>query len=117
MTTIFQGVKVLTYAEWITLPSVKEMGASLDDCDVCDGRGEHKCECGNTHECPACDGAGKVENMRDIYEARLRSEIENLQSWVSGDKLRSLDKYLVPPSSKKQGYPAEVILEIHGERP
>jgi hypothetical protein len=113
MTTIYSGIKVLTYAEWIKLPAVKEMGATLKDCVVCDGAGDHECECGDTHECRACSGTGKCENFHDIYEAILRSEIVSLKLWIDGDPIGPRNKYLFPLPAKNNN--REIInLTIHG---
>jgi hypothetical protein len=90
MTKLYLGVKVLTYEEWIKLPVIAEAGIKREKCDLCDGMGNHECECGDTHECRACDGTGYLDKTRNVYEKQLRNEIEHLQSWINGDKVRSL---------------------------
>jgi hypothetical protein len=112
MTRLYQGVKVLTYEESIKLPLIPEAGLKQERCDVCDGMGDHECECGDTHECRACDGTGYAYKTHADYVGALRSEIEHLQAWITGDKIRSL---MYVPAPKKHGYPTLLELEIHGE--
>jgi len=109
MTRLYQGVKVLTYEEWIKLPVIVEAGIKHEECGVCDGMGDHECECGDTHECGACDGTGYTDKTHDVYEEQLRNEIEHLQSWITGDKLRSLNK--VPKVSEERKL---IRINIHG---
>lgn len=84
MTTIYQGVTVLTYEEWLKLPEVAEyLGERVEECLTCDGSGDHICECGDEHPCGACDGTGTIEDFRNIYEKQLREEINKLQNYVA----------------------------------
>ncbi|MDD2923191.1 MAG: hypothetical protein PHQ36_12970 [Anaerolineales bacterium] len=86
MTKVIDGVNVLTYDEWAKLPGAKTLLGEVEECDECDGTGEHECSCGHTHECVACDGSGKDGgvNLRDIYEETLRDEIKKLIAWREG---------------------------------
>ncbi len=91
MTKIIEGISVLTYEEWEKKPEARQLLGDADDCDECDGTGEHECSCGDTHDCRACDGSGKDGgvNLRDIYEESLRNEIKKLIAWRNGDATRS----------------------------
>jgi DnaJ-class molecular chaperone len=115
MTQLIEGIRVLKYEEWVNLPSVKQMGATLKKCDTCYGDGEHECECGDTHECQACGGSGKEENYRDIYEAILRDEIQRLKGWISGEgHYTPLEKHLAQLVKEKQDRGGLITLNIHG---
>jgi hypothetical protein len=103
MTTIYDGVKVLTYDEWSKRPAViNDLLGKLEDCPTCDGKGEHECECGHTHECGACDGSGKSKDFRDVYESLLRKEIMELSFWITGIPIKV-------PTIEKQP-PADLVL-------
>ena len=88
MTAHIDDVTVMTFIEWECLPEVKKMYDEAPICERCDGNGQHECECGDTHECVACHGSGKIINLRNIYEKQLRSEIERLRSWKKGEAIR-----------------------------
>uniref|UniRef100_A0A6M3KTK3 Uncharacterized protein n=1 Tax=viral metagenome TaxID=1070528 RepID=A0A6M3KTK3_9ZZZZ len=58
-------------------------------CDMCGGDGECTCECGDIHECHQCDGSGKSINIRNLYEKKLRAEVNCLLAYklfVDGKK-------------------------------
>jgi hypothetical protein len=103
MTTIYDGVKVLTYDEWSKRPAViNDLLGELEDCPTCEGEGEHECDCGDTHDCGACNGSGKSENYRYVYESLLRKEIMELSLWIAGIPIK------VPSIEKKR--PADLVL-------
>lgn len=56
-----------------------------EDCDICEGSGEHDCECGHTHTCRACHGTGRLNGAkdvsRDLYENYLKKDKEKLARW------------------------------------
>lgn len=81
---VVDGVKVLTYEEWLRLPFVKEIEAEFEDCGTCDGSGEHVCDCGDKHTCCACDGHGKTDDLRNLYTRMLKLELEKLLAWREG---------------------------------
>jgi hypothetical protein len=110
MTKVIEGVKVLTYDEWQKLPEVLEMFGTLNECSTCDGEGVHECECGHTHTCNACDGSGKENDFRDIYETKLRDEIRKLIAWRDGLAIKHLS-YM----GDKQNEPVNAVsINIHG---
>ena len=81
MTKIIDGVRVLTYDEWIKIPQVKELYEELEDCEYCEGESTHSCTCGNEHDCEACGGDGKIESLRHLYSQTLKAELEKLLRW------------------------------------
>ena len=94
MTAVIDGITVLTYEEWFKLPDVKKLYEELEDneCGYCYGSGEHTCDCGDTHDCHECGGSGCENPSRDIrgmYEAALRNELEKLLQWREGRALRA----------------------------
>lgn len=68
----------MTFAEWLNLPGVVALAAKLDDCKFCEGEGTHTCKCGDQHECGQCEGAGKKENIRHVYQDSLIKELETV---------------------------------------
>jgi hypothetical protein len=92
MTTVVDGIRVLTFDEWKIKPEVLELENDLEDCDVCNGDGTHECECGDEHDCCACDGAGKISNLKDIYAASLREELARFLEWREGLPKKVLSK-------------------------
>lgn len=82
------GHSVLTYQEWLECPGVKDLLASTyDDCPVCDGEGEHVCECGDSHGCSTCGGEGQENNLRELYEATLLDQLQKIKLWMEGKKI------------------------------
>lgn len=84
MTKVFDGVTVLTYEEWINKPEVAEYLSEIavdEDCENCDGTGEHECDCGDVHDCHECNGSGTLLDARGVYEEDLRNEIRKMISW------------------------------------
>ena len=113
MTKIIEGITVLTYEEWEKKPEARQLLGDTDDCDECDGTGEHECSCGDTHDCRACDGSGKDGgvNLRDIYEESLRNEVKKLIAWREGLAIKnpSLD-------IQKDSEPVTPVkISIHGK--
>ncbi len=112
MTRVIEGVNVLTYDEWAKLPGAKVLLDGVEECDECDGTGEHECSCGHTHDCVACDGSGKESgvNLRDIYEETLRDEIKKLIAWREGLAIKH-PSYV----GDKQSEPVSLVaINIHG---
>lgn len=114
MTKVYDGVTVLTYDEWQKKPEVKGLYEESDECDVCEGSGEHTCECGNTHECEECDGSGKEINLREMYEKVLRDEIKRLRAWQEGKAIRNPSNWLTPLAHGQRGSLAIIALDIPG---
>ena len=56
---------------WRPLPALEECeacgssGLILEACEVCKGSGGCACDCGNEHECEACDGQGETYSGND----------------------------------------------------
>lgn len=88
MTKIIDGVRVRTFDEWKEQPGVVEIEEALEDeeCDKCEGSGEHHCECGDEHDCGFCHGTGTNggETLQSIYQEELRSELGKLLMWREG---------------------------------
>lgn len=36
---------------------------AMEPCDICDGTGDHECECGHLHRCENCDGYGELDDI------------------------------------------------------
>lgn len=77
---------------WQKLPELPE--AKFEECDKCDGDKVHECDCGHQHDCPACEGSGKVEIQDHIdigqsrfnyYYLRLIGDLPNLEIAVRGE--------------------------------
>jgi DnaJ-class molecular chaperone len=86
MTSVMNGRIVFTYDEWIKNKKINNVQESPAKCAMCDGDGEHECECGDTHTCESCNGTGEMENQHKVYELALREEIQRLNAWIDGDK-------------------------------
>ncbi len=66
-----------TIREWCGPPE----GKKAEDCDICNGSGEHRCdECDAEHECGACKGFGTfpVQSVRNGTIAGLAVDRESL---------------------------------------
>ena len=111
MTRVIEGATVLTYEEWEKKPAVKELFGEIEECDTCDGSGNHECDCGDTHECGACGGSGKVKDIRNIYEDELQSEIKKLIAWREGLAIKHPS--LMGDEKQKESVNA-VKIRIHG---
>ncbi len=86
MTKIIDGIRVRTYDEWIKIPEVKELEELIEECPMCDGEGVHLCDCGNEHDCEECEGRGKADDLKHMYNKELKHELEKLLKWT--DALR-----------------------------
>lgn len=109
MTKVIDGITVLTYEEWKKSPAIKELADSIEVCDTCDGTGEHECDCGDTHECGACDGSGKLQDICDVYERLLRGELEKLLQWRDGLPI----KHPSNPDLAEHKHSSPVLLAIN----
>lgn len=99
MSKIVDGVRVLTFAEWEKLPAVQELLDTLEECEECNGTGDHNCDCGcdSTHECGYCDGTGYIgQDLSAIYHSELKSELEKLLRWCEGLGIRAGGKISFP---------------------
>ena len=112
MTKVYDGVTVLTYDEWQKKPEVSALYAEVDECDMCHGTGDHDCECGDTHTCGKCNGAGKEMNLREMYERELRDEIKRLRAWSEGKGIRNPSSGLTPLAHGQRGITVIVALSI-----
>ena len=111
MTKVIEGAIVLTYEEWEKRPAVKELFGEIEECDTCYGSGDHECDCGDTHECGACGGSGKVKDIRNIYEEELRSEIKRLIAWREGLAIKNPS---LMGDEKHKEFASAVKIRIHG---
>lgn len=114
MTKVYDGVTVLTYDEWQKKPEVQQLYGESTECSTCDGTGEHDCECGDTHTCGACNGSGKVVDLREMYERELRDEISRLHAWQEGKALKHVSGPTPHAPDKGLSWPTSVILSIPG---
>ncbi len=62
--------------EWLGSP----VGDVAEECEVCDGRGQHECDCGDEHDCHACKGDGtiSVQSVRNGTVGGLIVDRESL---------------------------------------
>lgn len=44
-----------------------------EECETCDGTGEHECDCGMPHECGQCEGSGHTEMCSKCDDGSVRS--------------------------------------------
>lgn len=109
---LFEGVTVLSFNAWKDQEGVHELLLDAGECDVCHGAGSHDCECGDTHECRACEGTGHQIKLRDLYEKELRAEIHKLRAWRDGTPL-GRESFAENKHQSFQMVP--IVLAIHGE--
>jgi hypothetical protein len=64
----------MTPDEWLSVNN--DLEETAEECDECMGSGEHECDCGNTHECSACDGTG-VSNDGTTFSEMYRTQLDN----------------------------------------
>jgi hypothetical protein len=59
------------------------------DCETCDGRGDQECDLGHDHECPDCEGSGKIQQSKDeaLHEYANNQYRERVK--LDTDKLRN----------------------------
>jgi DnaJ-class molecular chaperone len=89
-------MQTLTFKEWkANNPElIAQLEENDEDCDECEGRGIHECDCGDQHDCPDCDGSGKVgdhidDSLQKIYDAQKKQELLKLAKWEGNAKTHS----------------------------
>ena len=71
-----------TYGQFLEVNGISDE-ERFKECDECDGEGYHECSCGDEHDCKACDGKGKRDIMRDMYDVLCKKQEYPLYlSWV-----------------------------------
>ena len=82
-------MQILTFDEWKAENAdfVKSFNESQEECEYCDGYGEHECTCGNSHDCEHCRGTGKVSStdslLHGVYESQKKKDLELLAKFSS----------------------------------
>lgn len=64
---------------WLPLPTYPECGNAAcrgtgefsKKCQSCHGYGEHRCECGNEHECDRCEGKGETVELCEVCDCNF----------------------------------------------
>ena len=96
---------ILPFEQWLiqvtnpALPDdVRIVIPEDEECNECAGSGEHKCSCGDVHDCPECDGTGRAQTnvlheMRDIYERQVKNDIRKWQNY----KVQSTNQTIATP--------------------
>jgi len=89
MTRVVDGITVYTFDEWRKKADRKEwIEKQLENaevCETCEGEKTHECDCGDVHDCCACDATGTYSDFdpRNEYERTLRNEIKRLQEYIA----------------------------------
>lgn len=83
--------KELNLEEWVEANPelIADIKASIEDpeqCDECNGTGEHECNCGCLHECGYCNGTGYLSEcledaIRSAYYVQRSKDREALKSF------------------------------------
>jgi len=60
--------------EFVECPACNGDPTSVqEECEMCDGTGEHECSCGDLHDCVECKGAGTSDGCQACDEGKIRS--------------------------------------------
>lgn len=75
-------MKFRTFDQWLEI----NPQPPVENCPMCDGSGEHECECGHTHACGVCDGTGRAGPdylvlARQQYEREKAADVARLAAW------------------------------------
>ena len=75
--------KHYTYKEWLEAYDITE---EFEECSECNGDGDHECDCGDIHDCKACNGIGQVSVQMEEYETYKRDTEKRLREWEASIK-------------------------------
>lgn len=73
-------MKHYTFEQFIEMNQIPD-DERFDECEVCNGEGDHECECGDVHECSNCHGAGKIDNLKIGYDRMCKEEDKKWEEW------------------------------------
>ena len=73
-------IKVYTYEEFIRSNNITDE-ERYETCDICNGEGEHTCDCGYTHDCEECNGEGRLDIIKTEYERLCKEQSMKLEEW------------------------------------